>query len=107
MKIILNTETDTKDKTDFSMKIAAGKVIRAALKQEKFPYDCEISLVITDSEGIRKMNREFRDIDKETDVLSFPGLTYNSPSCFESAVKDTADCMDPDNGCVEIGRAHV
>ncbi|MDD2355017.1 MAG: rRNA maturation RNase YbeY [Lachnospiraceae bacterium] len=103
MKIILNTETDTKDKTDFSMKIAAGKVIRAALKQEKFPYDCEISLVITDSEGIRKMNREFRDIDKETDVLSFPGLTYNSPSCFESAVKDTADCMDPDNGCVVFG----
>lgn len=36
MKIILNTETDTKDKTDFSMKIAAGKVIRAALKQENF-----------------------------------------------------------------------
>ncbi len=33
----------------------------------------EVVIVIADDEGIRSLNREFRDIDSPTDVLSFPG----------------------------------
>ena len=36
------------------------------------PYEAEVNLVLTDNEEIRRTNREFRDIDRETDVLSFP-----------------------------------
>ncbi len=39
--------------------------------------DCEVSVLITDDEGIRKINRETRDIDAPTDVLSFPILEFD------------------------------
>ncbi len=38
-----------------------------------------VGLIITDDEGIREMNREYRGIDAPTDVLSFPLQEYESP----------------------------
>lgn len=102
-RIILNTEEETHDRFDFSMKIVARQVIRQAMKQEKCPFDVEVSLVITDDEGIRRLNREFRGIDRETDVLSFPNLTYDTPSDFSGAQADPADSMDPENGALILG----
>ena len=52
--------------------------IRAALLSEAFPYPSEVSVSLTDDEGIRELNREFRDIDKATDVLSFPMYEYQN-----------------------------
>ena len=48
----------------------------AALTYEKFPYNAEVSVTFTDNEGIRELNREYRDIDRPTDVLSFPLYDY-------------------------------
>ena len=48
------------------------KAVHAALTYEKIDFDCEVSLTFTDNEGIRELNREYRGIDRETDVLSFP-----------------------------------
>lgn len=44
----------------------------AALSYEKFKGTAEISVTFTDDERIRQLNKEFRDIDRSTDVLSFP-----------------------------------
>lgn len=53
------------------------KAIKAALKYEKFDRDCEISVTFTDNEGIRDLNREYRDKDSATDVLSFPMYDFS------------------------------
>ena len=45
---------------------------RAALDEEEITDDAEVSVTLVDNARIREMNAEFRDIDKETDVLSFP-----------------------------------
>ena len=45
---------------------------RAALEEEEISDDAEVSVTLVDNARIREMNAEFRDIDKETDVLSFP-----------------------------------
>ena len=45
---------------------------KATLKCEGFSDDCEIDVTVVDDEQIREMNLEFRNIDKSTDVLSFP-----------------------------------
>ena len=37
-----------------------------------FGRDCELSVTLTDDEGIRALNREYRGVDEVTDVLSFP-----------------------------------
>lgn len=48
------------------------KAVEGTLKYEGFDNDCEISVTFTDNENIRELNKEYRDIDRETDVLSFP-----------------------------------
>ena len=48
--------------------------VYAALAYEDFRRSAEISVTFTDNEGIREINREHRDIDAPTDVLSFPIL---------------------------------
>lgn len=44
----------------------------AVLEEENFPVSAEISVRIVDNESIRELNRTYREIDRETDVLSFP-----------------------------------
>lgn len=46
--------------------------IMESLKAENLQFPCEINVLITDDVGIRDINRQQRDIDKATDVLSFP-----------------------------------
>ena len=48
------------------------KACNSSLKYEGFVDKAEINVTIVDDEEIRELNREFRDIDKSTDVLSFP-----------------------------------
>ncbi len=50
------------------------KAISFAVQQETGGDNFEVCLSLTDGEGIRKLNCEYRGIDKETDVLSFPLL---------------------------------
>ena len=48
--------------------------IESTLVSEKVGGQCEISLTFTDNQGIHELNRRFRNIDRPTDVLSFPQL---------------------------------
>lgn len=47
-------------------------VLLTALKSEDFGKNAEVSLSFVDNEEIHRLNREFRGIDRPTDVLSFP-----------------------------------
>ena len=51
---------------------AIKKAIKTALKAENVNVKCEINVLITDNEGIHRINREYRQVDRPTDVLSFP-----------------------------------
>lgn len=55
---------------------AIRRAAEEALRYEAFAKDCEISVSIVDNEEIRQINKQFRNIDRETDVLSFPMLTF-------------------------------
>ena len=80
----------------------AARLIKAAavhaLQAEKIDADCIISVMLTDGEGIRRVNREFRGIDKETDVLSFP-LNELEPGRFDAALCE----REPDSGAILLG----
>ena len=73
------------------------KVIRTALEAEGVDFRCEVDVCITDDEGIREINREMREVDKATDVLSFPvfDLTPGELPDEENA--------DPCTGLVPLG----
>lgn len=74
------------------------KAVRLALDAEGVGVPCEISVMLTDDEGIRSVNSEFRGIDRATDVLSFP-LNELTPGEF-----DPDGCeRDMDTGAVMLG----
>ncbi len=66
----------TDDQKSFRLPSGTRLLIRrcchAVLEEEHFPVSAEISVRIVDNESIRELNREFREIDRATDVLSFP-----------------------------------
>ena len=57
---------------NFRLKHLIRKTVKAALRYENFAYQTEVSVTFTDNSGIRELNRDHRNLDKETDVLSFP-----------------------------------
>ena len=56
----------------YALKLLVRRAIEATLTYEKVEGHCEVSVTFTDNEGIRALNREYRQIDAPTDVLSFP-----------------------------------
>ena len=60
----------------YKIKMLIRRAVIATLEYEGFAPDAEVSLTFTDNEGIRALNRDFRQIDKPTDVLSFPLTDY-------------------------------
>ena len=73
------------------------KVITAALEAQGVDLPCEINILLTDDEGIRRINNTMRGIDSPTDVLSFP--MFEIP---EGCVPGIG-CSDPDSGLVPLG----
>ena len=64
------------------------KIVRETLYFEEVFIDCEINVLFVDNTKIRKFNFEYREIDKETDCLSFPMLHYNEKNVFKEQYKD-------------------
>lgn len=69
MIYFMNT-TDTA--VSYKLKMLVRNAVTATLEYEGVCGDAEVSVTFTDNTGIRALNKEFRNIDKETDVLSFP-----------------------------------
>ena len=88
---------------DFDYRQIAEKVINYWIEREKFPYEAEINLTLTDNEGIHIINKEYRDIDRATDVLSFPMLSYETPGDFSFLMDENDDDFNPDTGEAILG----
>lgn len=73
------------------------RVIRTGLETEGLTLPCEVDVLVTSDEGIRAINREQREVDSPTDVLSFPALTLRPG---ELPMEDEAD---PGTGLIPLG----
>lgn len=63
---------------DFSkeLELIIENVIKKTIEIEAFPSNCEISVSIVNNSQIKQINDTHRNIDSETDVLSFPFIDY-------------------------------
>ncbi len=78
-------------------------MVYAALDYEQCPYEAEVNVVLTDNPSIRQVNREYRNMDAATDVLSFPMVEYETPSDFSRVEELFADCFNPESGELMLG----
>ncbi|MBU3812529.1 MAG: rRNA maturation RNase YbeY [Candidatus Niameybacter stercoravium] len=79
------------------------KVIAKCLEVEKVPYESEISLTVVDKEEIRSINHEHRDIDRATDVLSFPQIDPESNGIIDWGNLDETEVMNYDTNHIMLG----
>ena len=75
-------ENETREEFDFSYEEVLTQVVNEAVSYEKCPYVCEVNITLTDNQGIRTINQEFRGLDIPTDVLSFPMVDYEMAGDF-------------------------
>ena len=101
MTILLEEETEVS--FDFDYRALADEVIGAACDAENCPYEAEVNLTLVDNEAIHAINREYRQIDRPTDVLSFPMQTYDSPADFSRVEECVEDNFNPDTGELLLG----
>lgn len=81
VNVIIEYDTDPIDGVE--LEEIVKKCAEKALELEDVGFDAEISVTLTDNDGIRRINAEYRNIDKETDVLSFPQFDFKTPSQFD------------------------
>ncbi|MCB7303261.1 rRNA maturation RNase YbeY [Bariatricus massiliensis] len=100
MKLYFEEEGDLKLPLDCEQ--IAGEVAEAVLECEACPYEVQVELLLTMNGEIHEMNREFRQVDRPTDVLSFPMVDYEKPAFFEPLDTDES-LFDPDTGELLLG----
>lgn len=89
---------------DAEIEVPAGvqeriqSVITAALAAEEVDLPCEINVLLTDDEGIHQINLDMREIDRATDVLSFPMFDLEAGTPPEGE-----DYLDPATGLCPLG----
>lgn len=72
MNKIYISNTQDKHEVTRALRALIRRAVNSTLKTEDFELDAEISVTLTDDDGIHALNLEYRGIDRPTDVLSFP-----------------------------------
>ena len=96
-------ENETSFNFEFNWEALYQEVALAVLDSENCPYETEVSLLLTDNQGIQVYNKETRNIDAPTDVLSFPNVEYDTPGNFDIVEEQELDCFEPDSGELILG----
>ncbi len=95
---------DISYETDIELDIPYEDIIRqmvvAALDYENCPYEAEVSVTVVDDKEIQEINKTYRNIDKATDVLSFPMYQYEKAADFYN-LDDSA--FNPESGELLLG----
>ena len=99
----LNYEEEGEVKLPVDCEGLAKEVIEAALDEAECPYEAEVNLILTDNDAIQEINRDYRQIDRPTDVLSFPMIDFEKESDFSHVEEAVEDYFNPETGELILG----
>ena len=88
---------------DFKIEKTADEITRAVLESVDCVHNVEISLLLTDDDSIRKMNKTHLGRDKATDVLSFPMIEFDKPGSFPDVKDKYSTLSNPDSDELVLG----
>lgn len=106
IELIYDYSIKSKDIFGFSIKSISMKILDHILSQEKVKTKCEVNLHIVDNKTIRSINKRERNINKATDVLSFPLIDYEVVKNIDKYIKSNKkyiDFYDYDKKIVMLG----
>ena len=97
-------ENETEENFEFDVNKLIADLVNETIDCEKVPFkDISLNVTFTDDETIATVNKEFREIDKSTDVLSFPAVDFSKPSDFSSIKPNDPLYFDQDTGELILG----
>ena len=104
-EIILETEVEVSQAVTDRIET----VIRTALEEQGVELPCEISVLLTDDEGIHQINLDMRGVDRPTDVLSFPmfELEPGVPPEGEDYLDPASELCPLGDMCISLERAEA
>ncbi len=76
MKLTVYFENQNDEAVSYKFKMLLRRAIEETLAYEQYGNDVQVSVTLTDDDGIRELNARYRGIDAPTDVLSFPLFDY-------------------------------
>ncbi len=79
------------------------EVIEEAVDYVCCPYDVEVNVLLTDNDCIQEINRDNREIDRPTDVLSFPMIEFQEPEMFDLVEEHPESYFNSDSGELLLG----
>lgn len=99
----ITIEYEAQKQLDLPYREIIEEIVLAAMDYEECPYEAEVNVILTDNSAIREINREHRQIDAPTDVLSFPMVDYETPSDFDHVEEAAEDYFNPETGELMLG----
>ena len=88
---------------DFSIKNQLDKLVAFVASQLDCPFEVEVSVTLVDKEEIHRLNKEYRQVDRPTDVLSFPMMEYDYPADFSGPAFLKSQTISPETGELLLG----
>lgn len=88
---------------DFSVHRQLDKLVDYVVKRVSCPFETEVSVTLVQKKAIHRLNKKFRDVDRPTDVLSFPMMEYDEPADFTSPLFRQSLTLSPETGELVLG----
>ena len=105
IELIIENEQD-KQEWSAELEQSVRDVCNAVMEMEECNFDAQISLTLVDNEEIRRINAEQRDIDRPTDVLSFPMLEFDeNGECYDAEYEMDGDFVILGDIVISLERA--
>lgn len=101
MTIEIEKDTDLPFEIDYEPIIR--DIIEEAISYVDCPYEISVNVILTSNDQIAAINKEYRGIDRSTDVLSFPAVDYKKEADFDGIEETAIDYFDPDSGELILG----
>lgn len=99
MKMKINLTFDCFTLSRYMVASVIKQCVESTLVAEGLEIPCEINILVTDDKNIRAINKAYREIDKPTDVLSFPMFQFS----VGEYPSDWTEYLDPETGLCPLG----